>query len=197
VENKESLLLTCSHYLTCYPAEKERLQTFISYLGRNESGQLYSRKNFDGHITASVFVLDETYTKLLVLHHKILDRWLQPGGHIEQIDQNLLSAAYRECEEETGIASSFLTLLHSDSAEPIPFDIDSHRIPANDKKNEAAHYHHDIRYLFVYKGDKQIAINASESQGFQWINLSELLKEKDFQLVVSKVKLLISKHLLK
>jgi len=191
VENKESLLLTCSHYLNCYPAEKERLQSFISYLDRNESGQLYNRKNFDGHITASVFILDASCTKLLMLHHKILDRWLQPGGHIEGEDKDLLSAAYRECHEETGIRSSFITLMSADCRESIPFDIDSHRIPANDKKNEAEHYHHDIRYLFTYNGSDEISIDANESQGFQWISLAELIMQEDFQLVVSKVRLLI------
>lgn len=191
MENKESLILTCKHYLACYPTEEERLNTFISYLDRNESSQLYNRKNFDGHITASVFILDESRNKLLMLHHKILDRWLQPGGHVDEEDKDLLAAAYRECKEETGIASSFLTLMQSNSEVPIPFDIDSHSIPANIKRNEAKHYHHDIRYLFAYNGSDEISIDANESQGFQWISLAELSMHEDFQLVVSKVRLLI------
>lgn len=52
--------------------------------------------------TASVFVIHEK--KLLLMYNKKLNKWLQPGGHMN-IEEGELphEAAVRECEEETGI----------------------------------------------------------------------------------------------
>jgi 8-oxo-dGTP pyrophosphatase MutT (NUDIX family) len=50
--------------------------------------------------TASVFIVHEG--KVLLHLHKKLNRWLQPGGHIE-LDEGPLEAAIREVKEETGL----------------------------------------------------------------------------------------------
>ena len=31
----------------------------------------------------------------------------------------------------------------------LPVHIDTHHIPANPKKNEPPHYHHDFRYVYI------------------------------------------------
>ncbi|MEU8404124.1 NUDIX domain-containing protein [Nonomuraea sp. NPDC048892] len=36
-----------------------------------------------------------------MIHHRALDRWLLPGGHVEPDDHSLYGAALRELEEET------------------------------------------------------------------------------------------------
>lgn len=187
MESKEKLINLTQLYLQKFPMEQERCREFLAYLHRNETPDLYTRKNFDGHITASVFVISSDKSKVLLVHHKILNRWLQPGGHIEeQRDKTIYLAALRECLEETGIESKNLQSVNETS---IPFDIDSHRIPANAKKQEAAHYHHDFRYLFVYKGEAEISIAEDESNAFTWRPLSELGADKDFELVSEKINL--------
>ncbi len=186
MESKEKLTTLTQLYLQKFPREQERCQEFLAYLNRNETSDLYTRKNFDGHITASVFVLSADKSKVLLVHHKILNRWLQPGGHIEEHrDNSIYEAALRECSEETGIKSKNLYSMDSDIA--VPFDIDSHLIPASAKKGEAAHYHHDFRYLFVYKGDSKVSIAEDESNAFTWRPLSELGMDKEFELVVEKI----------
>lgn len=57
-----------------------------------------------GHITASALVLDDTGTRALLTLHPRIGRWLQLGGHCEDGDSDILAAALREAQEESGIA---------------------------------------------------------------------------------------------
>lgn len=102
-------------------------------------GDPCSRLNFvPGHFTASAFVLAPDQPQVLLIHHRKLGRWLQPGGHFEADDRTLLDAAGREVEEETGLRG----------LEPMVegiFDIDIHGIPAHGK--EPPHEHFDVRVL--------------------------------------------------
>lgn len=90
-----------------------------------------------GHLTASAFAVDPAEGSLLLVHHEKLDRWLQPGGHIEPTDTALEMAARRELEEETGL---------SDAAGLGLLDLDVHDIPA--RSDVPAHAHFDVRFAF-------------------------------------------------
>jgi 8-oxo-dGTP pyrophosphatase MutT (NUDIX family) len=98
-----------------------------------------------------------------LLHHAKLDKWLQPGGHAEAIDEGLMHhAALREATEETGCA---VRLYHDP---PTLLDVDVHRIPA--RADEAAHHHLDLRFLVVAKDPQALALNAAESFAVQWFS---------------------------
>ncbi len=173
-------------YLKRFPAEESRIKIVTDYADRTPTAQLYSRKNFDGHITTSSFIMNPS-GHILLLKHKVLDRWLQPGGHVEN-DSSLLVSALREAEEETGIPAKDLHYIPVDKNEAVPFDIDPHYIPANPKKMEDGHYHHDIRYLFVYSGSGDISFNIDESTGMRWLTFGELLmKDESFTKVIAKI----------
>ncbi len=95
------------------------------------------RNRFDpGHFTASGFVVSPDGASVLLVHHRRLDRWLQPGGHIDPGDASPIAAAVREVLEETGIATEVI----SDSL----LDLDIHPIPP--RAPEPAHEHFDLRF---------------------------------------------------
>src|SRR5271157_2219076 len=95
-----------ARYLAVFPGEKERLRLLQAFLrDTTDPRQLFHRKNFAGHITASGFVLSPDGKKLALVRHKFLDRYLQPGGLVEETDQSALAAALREILEETDIQS--------------------------------------------------------------------------------------------
>ena len=51
---------------------------------------MWPRSEFDpGHFTASAFVVSPDGTKVLLVEHARLGRWLQPGGHIEADDRTV------------------------------------------------------------------------------------------------------------
>jgi 8-oxo-dGTP pyrophosphatase MutT (NUDIX family) len=106
-------------------------------------GDPFARDHFvPGHFTASAFVLSPARDALLLIHHSKLHRWLQPGGHVDAGDPDVLFAAQREVEEEVG-------LVDLSPAEPGAglFDADVHRIPA--RRAEPEHEHFDLRFAFV------------------------------------------------
>lgn len=173
-------------YRSAFPDDIQHSEPFREYLLRNKEEDIYHRKNFDGHITTSAFIIDRRTDEMLLLHHKSLNRWLQPGGHTEG-DGTLVASALREAVEETGISESELALLPVCENNDVPFDVDSHYIPPNPKKNEDGHTHHDLRYLFEYTGDRVHEYNREEALGSRWIKFDNLLTDDTFGTVVGKV----------
>lgn len=185
-KSKQSILADLMHYKETYPSEREMLQGYLSFVNRTGQEDLYRRSNFDGHITGSAFIVDEAMESILLLHHKTLELWLQPGGHIDLEDDSILSGALREVEEETGILSSEIQLISSSQGLAL-FDIDSHPIAANAKKCEDAHVHHDARYLLKINQARHIEIREDESYGFQWVKLVDLVDDKVMGRVAKKI----------
>jgi ADP-ribose pyrophosphatase YjhB (NUDIX family) len=113
------------------------LAEMLNLLG--SSGSALSREHFEpGHFTASAFVLSAAGDELLLIFHRKLKLWLQPGGHIEAEDEDLVSAATRELMEETS--------LQNFAVEDPLFDLDVHEIPA--WGDTPSHKHFDVRVLF-------------------------------------------------
>ncbi len=54
------------------------------------------------HFCASAFVINPENKKILLVKHGDYDKWVQPGGHIEE-NETPEEAATREVYEETGI----------------------------------------------------------------------------------------------
>jgi len=122
-----------------------------------------SRNQMPAHFTASALLVDIEAGRVALLHHAKLDKWLQPGGHAEAIDEGLMHhAALREATEETGCA---VRLYHDP---PTLLDVDVHRIPA--RADEPAHHHLDLRFLVVAKDPQAVALNAAESFAVQWFS---------------------------
>ena len=104
-----------------------------------------SRDQPRAHFTASALVVDEACERVCLVQHDKLGRLLQPGGHVEPTDLSLEAAALREAREETQLELEFHPVA------PRPFDLDIHEIPA--RPGEPAHFHLDVRYLLVGRGE--------------------------------------------
>ena len=128
------------------------------------AGDPFTRSNFTpGHVTASGFVLSPDGDALLLIHHRKLGRWLQPGGHIEPGDADVEAAARRELREEVGLDR--LTL-----ATDGIFDLDVHAIPAIGR--EPAHEHFDVRFLF--RADELSLGGGEDRETARWMQLSDI-----------------------
>src|SRR6187551_1192894 len=120
-----------------------------------------------GHFTASAFVLSPDRRDLVLIHHKKLGIWVQPGGHVEPTDDDLIGAARREVLEEVGLGE----LEPIVSAEGgLVFDVDIHLIPA--RKADPAHEHFDVRFAFVSRTRE--LVHSEEVTDLRWVPLSEV-----------------------
>ena len=145
---------------------KEDISLLESFIKDNINP--FTRENLEGHITCSSWIVDQKMEKVLLIHNKKFDKWLQPGGHMEK-GETVFEAAIREGTEETGIKDLDFYMKEI-------FDIDIHQIPENKKKNEPAHYHYDVRFVTKAK-DYDVSIEKEECNDFQWIDLKELKKQ--------------------
>jgi 8-oxo-dGTP pyrophosphatase MutT (NUDIX family) len=140
--------------------EQQMLQRLTAFV--DEHKNFYSRELLIGHVTASAWITNQNCSHALLVHHGKLNKWLQPGGHIED-DTDMLVAALREAREETGLPVQPLS-------ESI-FDVDIHAIPA--RPNEPTHLHYDIRFLLGANKDAPLII-TNESKDLAWVVLDEI-----------------------
>lgn len=132
----------------------------------------FDRKGPDAHFTGSALVVDSTGTRVCLLLHRKLNRWLQPGGHAEAADEGeLATTALREAREELGLT----VRLHPTA--PAPLDLDIHRIPG--RADEPGHWHLDVRYLLVAEDPDALRADAEETSGAQWLTFDEALARAD------------------
>lgn len=178
------------NYLNYYVSEKNELLQLKDFID-NETN-IFDSKNQIGHITASGFIYAKDEEKILLLSHKKLNRYLQPGGHAELSDNSLLATACREIKEETQLTDLELVNIFPDKN--IPFDINTHFIPENPKKDMPAHYHHDFRYLFVVENIPSISIDLEESNSYQWVSIKELESDVHFKHVIDKIYKILNSH---
>ena len=127
----------------------------------------FARAHLEAHVTGSAFVVSHDGTRVLLVHHRRLDLWLQPGGHGEPGEHLAEDVALREAREETGIPT-----LHLHPSAPRPLDVDVHRIP--ERKHVPAHDHLDVRYLVAAPADARIARDLAETRDARWFTWEEL-----------------------
>lgn len=119
------------------------------------------------HFCASVFVVDPMTKKILLVKHPKFNKWVQPGGHIED-EETPEETALREVYEETGIRVKLL-------GDRFPRESDFIK-PLGIQKNRTieGNVHIDIIYVGVPIKQDDIVFDQEESQEFGWFSRNEL-----------------------
>lgn len=121
-----------------------------------------------GHLTGSAWIVDCERRRVLLTHHRKLNKWLQLGGHADG-DLDPLSVAMREAREESG-----LTRLRV--VDEKIFDVDRHLIPA--RKSDPDHWHYDIRFMIEADPAEPFVV-SDESHDLAWIEISRMAEYND------------------
>jgi 8-oxo-dGTP pyrophosphatase MutT (NUDIX family) len=119
----------------------------------------------EAHLTASALVVDPADGRFVVLHHRKLGRWLQPGGHADG-DDDLAAVALREAAEETGLDGLVVRLP--------AIDLDVHEVRP---PGESPHRHLDLRFVVVAPPGSAAAgppPGNHESQEIRWVAEADL-----------------------
>ena len=173
----ESLLDELRSYEPADDAEAHNVESVVSLLTR--SAHPFSRGQFDpGHVTASCYIVDPD-GRLLLHHHRRLERWLQMGGHVEA-DEITSAAALREGREESGLPDLML-----DGA---ILDVDVHAIP--ESKGDPRHHHFDVRYIAHTAAPHSVTMDDEESNDLAWFTLEraeELMNAPESSRVIRKL----------
>lgn len=144
------------------------------------------------HLTASVWIVSKTSPKkTLLLFHRKMSKWVQPGGHVD-FGENPVQAAVRETREETGIDVSPLL------EKIVPIDTKNRFLPIPEffleediapYKEQPEHFHLDVMYVMEVD-EQEITIQERESQDAKWFTLEEALQvpiHKDTEIILSKI----------
>ncbi len=154
-----------ARHLPADSKEAADLRTIVAFVSRHPSP--FDRRIEEGHLTGSAFVVSADGKRVLLLHHRKLHCWLQPGGHGDPGEETGEQVARREAVEETGLGD-----LAPHPTAPRPLDVDVHLIPA--RPGEPQHLHLDLRYLFVAGETAALHRAAAESNDLRWFTWDEL-----------------------
>lgn len=95
----EQLILSLQDHITAFPEDREATEKVIGWIEQYQEFA-FVKENLLGHITGSLFIVNPSRTKILLMFHKKLQMWIQFGGHADgKVD--IRNVAVREFHEES------------------------------------------------------------------------------------------------
>lgn len=143
----------------------------IEFVKTNE--ECFKRELLIGHVTGSAWIVNAARTHVLMMHHRKLNQWFQPGGHCDG-DPDVLNVALKEANEETGLEN--LKVVNGEI-----YDVDVHQIP--ERKGIPTHYHYDVRFLIEADMNEQLII-TEESNDLAWVSLEKIAEHNDSESIM-------------
>lgn len=146
--------------------DKEMILDFI-----NNNPQAFLRESRIAHLTASSWIVNKDWTKVLMVYHNIYNSWSWTGGHADG-DEDLLRVAIKEAKEETG-------LINIKPVSKEIYSIEALTVDGHFKKGEyvSSHLHFNVTYLLEADENDDIKPLLSENKGVKWIKLTDINRE--------------------
>ncbi len=161
--HRKQLLDLLGYYKTPHMEEAAMVERTRRFIEQHEN--CFDRRLMPGHVSGSAWVVNPRRDHVLMLHHRKLDCWLQPGGHADG-DPDMLRVVLTETSEETGVDISQIKLV----SEAI-FDVDVHTV--YESEHDPRHEHFDVRFLVEI--DDQLPLPGNvESHEVGWVPLDLL-----------------------
>lgn len=162
-----NILNNIQNYIPYNQQEEQDKKIIIDLIKTNKN--LLNRDTLEYHITASSWIVNKKYNKVLMVYHNIYDSWSWTGGHADN-DSDLLNVAIKEAKEETGIKD----------IKPLSTDIFSIEILSVDghiKKDKYvnSHLHLNVTYLLCGNEDNELFIKEDENSNVKWFDIDEAI----------------------
>ncbi|CAN5378825.1 NUDIX hydrolase [soil metagenome] len=178
--HRQPLLALLQQHSPSDANELAMTQATIEFVEANPDA--FERSLLTGHITGSAWIVSPDRQQILLIHHRKLDRWLQPGGHADG-DPDVAAVALREAREETGLTSLKLV-------SPAIFDVDIHPIPARGDVPE--HLHYDVRFLLEADPNEPFG-DSDEIKNIRWFSLEMIDNYTDSESICRMIRKNVTK----
>lgn len=167
--NPPEFLRALEHYQRRWPGDAPKTGKYVELLGEAGAGisQPFLRSREQGHFTGSAWLVSRDGQRVLLTHHRKLNRWLQLGGHADG-ETRLELVALREAEEESGLSG-----LRVDAE---IFDLDIHWIP--ERVDVPGHWHYDVRHVVRATHDESFVV-SEESHDLAWRDITAMAVDAD------------------
>ena len=128
---------------------------------------ILTRENTLCHFTASAWVTNERFDRVLMVFHNIYRSWSWTGGHADG-NSEFPSVALREAAEETGIQNPKLL---SD----LPISLEILTVEPHIRRGQfvSAHLHLNLTYLIQACAAEHLHGNPDENSGVCWMTPEE------------------------
>lgn len=123
---------------------------------------VFTRENALAHMTASAWVVNEHFDRVLMAYHNIYDSWSWLGGHADG-EEDLLAVALREVREESGVKN--VRPAREDIFSLEVLTVDGHMKRG---KYVSSHLHLNVTYLLIADDTNVLTVKPDENSGVKW-----------------------------
>ena len=129
---------------------------------------VFTRENALAHMTASAWVVNERFDRVLMAYHNLYDSWSWLGGHADG-EADLLSVALREANEESGVLAAPVS--------PDIFSLEILHVAPHVKRGKfvCAHLHLNATYLLEADDKSPIRCKPDENSAVRWLSVQDVL----------------------
>ena len=130
-------------------------------------------RSAQAHMACSIWVVDPTLSRTLLIYHNIYDSWSWIGGHADG-QRDLASVALRELAEETGVRNARLVPCGPGGI----YSIEVLTVDGHMKRGAyvSSHLHLNVTYLAVADPAEGIRVKPDENSGVRWAPLEDAVR---------------------
>lgn len=125
------------------------------------------------HMACSVWTVDPSLERTLLVYHNIYDSWSWIGGHADG-ERDLAAVALRELSEETGVDSAVLAPCGPGGI----YSLEVLTVDGHMKRGSyvSSHLHLNVTYLAIADPEAPVRVKPDENSGVRWVPLEDAIR---------------------
>ena len=130
-------------------------------------------RSAQAHMACSIWVVDPTMSKTLLVYHNIYDSWSWIGGHADG-ERDLEAVALRELQEETGVENARIVPVGPGNI----YSLEVLTVNGHEKRGAyvSSHLHLNITYLAITDPAEHTRVKPDENSGVRWVPFEDAIR---------------------